>query len=27
VFRITRLGKRRFERSATTATPLPKIVR
>jgi uncharacterized repeat protein (TIGR04076 family) len=22
-FRITRLGKRRFERSATTATPLP----
>jgi uncharacterized repeat protein (TIGR04076 family) len=26
-FRITRLGKRRFERSATTATPLPKIVR
>lgn len=27
VFRITRLGKRRFERSATTATPLPKIVK
>ena len=26
-FRITRLGKRRFERSATTATPLPKIPR
>ncbi len=24
-FRITRLGKRRFERSATTATPLPTI--
>ncbi|HEY3850553.1 MAG TPA: TIGR04076 family protein [Steroidobacteraceae bacterium] len=27
VFRITRLGKRRFERSATTATPLPKTVK
>jgi uncharacterized repeat protein (TIGR04076 family) len=27
VFRITRLGKRRFERSATTATPLPNISR
>jgi uncharacterized repeat protein (TIGR04076 family) len=26
-FRITRLGKRRFERSATTATPPPKIPR
>lgn len=25
IFRITRLGKRRFERSATTATPLPKL--
>jgi uncharacterized repeat protein (TIGR04076 family) len=24
-FRITRLGKRRFERSATTATPIPTI--
>jgi uncharacterized repeat protein (TIGR04076 family) len=24
-FRITRLGKRRFERSATTATPLPAV--
>jgi uncharacterized repeat protein (TIGR04076 family) len=24
IFRITRLGKRRFERSTTTATPLPK---
>ena len=24
-FRITRLGKRRFERSATTATPLPPL--
>lgn len=24
-FRITRLGKRRFERSATTATPVPTI--
>jgi uncharacterized repeat protein (TIGR04076 family) len=23
IFKITRLGKRRFERSATTATPLP----
>jgi uncharacterized repeat protein (TIGR04076 family) len=27
IFRITRLGKRRFERSATTATPLPNISR
>jgi uncharacterized repeat protein (TIGR04076 family) len=27
IFRITRLGKRRFERRATTATPLPKISR
>ena len=27
IFRITRLGKRRFERSATTATPLPPISR
>jgi uncharacterized repeat protein (TIGR04076 family) len=27
IFRITRLGKRRFERSATTATPLPKVER
>ena len=26
-FRITRLGKRRFDRSATTATPLPKAIR
>jgi len=24
-FRITRLGKRRFERSSTTATPIPAI--
>jgi uncharacterized repeat protein (TIGR04076 family) len=24
-FRITRLGKRRFERSATTATPVPSV--
>jgi uncharacterized repeat protein (TIGR04076 family) len=27
IFRITRLGKRRFERGATTATPLPNISR
>ena len=27
ILRITRLGKRRFERSATTATPLPNISR
>ena len=26
-FRITRLGRRRFERSSTTATPLPKILK
>jgi uncharacterized repeat protein (TIGR04076 family) len=26
-FRITRLGKRRFERSATTATPIPAITK
>jgi uncharacterized repeat protein (TIGR04076 family) len=27
IFRITRLGKRRFERGATTVTPLPNISR
>jgi uncharacterized repeat protein (TIGR04076 family) len=27
IFRITRLGKRRFERGATTATPFPNISR
>ena len=26
-FRITRLGKRRFERSSTTATPLPMMLK
>jgi uncharacterized repeat protein (TIGR04076 family) len=26
-FRITRLGKRRFERSATTATPVPTLLK
>jgi uncharacterized repeat protein (TIGR04076 family) len=26
-FRITRLGKRRFERSSTTATPVPTILK
>jgi uncharacterized repeat protein (TIGR04076 family) len=26
-FRITRLGKRRFERSATTATPVPALLK
>jgi uncharacterized repeat protein (TIGR04076 family) len=26
-FRITRLGKRRFERSSTTATPIPTITK
>jgi uncharacterized repeat protein (TIGR04076 family) len=26
-FRITRLGKRRFERSSTTATPVPAILK
>jgi uncharacterized repeat protein (TIGR04076 family) len=27
IFRITRLGKRRFERSSTTVTPLPAIAK
>jgi uncharacterized repeat protein (TIGR04076 family) len=26
-FRITRLGKRRYERSSTTATPIPTIIK